>query len=685
MILVFDLEISGTKSFKRIVNAFDPRNEITVVTWQWLPDPKIYCVESKKGLDPKQIVEKLRFKDANLIVGQNVKFDLLWLWKHIRDLDLNVWDTMLAEHILSGFYFDAKDIYSYKDLDTLSKRYGGTVKDSAVSGFLKSGGIVKDYANYPELLEYAKNDARNTAIVFNKQLEKAKNLKMLPLIKTFMEHYVAVCEMEYNGLHIDRESAFEYKAQIEQKIKDNELEINKYVNKFLPDDYPFNPSSPTQISTLLFGGTLSYSVRQEMLTPDGLPVLYKTKNSPNYGKPKFKLYPKVVETKGMQIVPIGIDKTKAGYFSVDEKTISKCLSRSHDEDQKKLLTHLLEHRKLSKLLGTYLYVEEKGVAKGLLSLINPNTNAIHPEWKTAAVATGRMACSNPNIQNIPPDIYKFITPRFEEGHIYSIDFSQLEVVVAGFLSQDDVLIQALIDGTDLHKRSATFLYDIPLNQVTPAQRKTAKEVTFQLFYGAHFTTISERMGLELTACERFVEKFYDLYKGVKLWHESLEQNLDDSCRTTRIPMSIFDKANECYYTEPGETERYGYITSLIGQRWRIKQKAVKTKRGIFRYWPATDMKNYSVQGTATVLVNLTIAELYKNLQKHRDQVILVSEIHDEVWLECAKNAQSLTEEIINTSFGKAQELFKRRFKMEFNVPVRYEYFGGRTISEAKKL
>ena len=194
---IFDLETTIIRSFKRFCNPFDKRNRIVV------------CAFLLQGEDPEiqhnEDSYYLPLDKCNFLVGHNVKFDLLYMWDNpelqqwLKDGG-RVWDTMTAEYLLTAQ--QAK----YVSLDKLTEQYGGELKDDRITQLFKAG-RGPDTIDPEMLLPYAENDVVNTETIVIAQSERARKKHMMPIILAYMDHYLALSEMEYKGLYFDVKQA----------------------------------------------------------------------------------------------------------------------------------------------------------------------------------------------------------------------------------------------------------------------------------------------------------------------------------------------------------------------------------------------------------------------------------------------------------------------------------------------
>lgn len=574
---VLDLETNGTTTYKRFCNQLDSKHSIQCGSYVFAnKDVQIF---RNKDWSPGVAVPAVVFS-TTLLVGQNFKFDMLWfmgdsnfkVW--LDDPNTKVWDTMTVQYLLDG-----QDSTSARNLDTLAIKYGGVVKDDRIKLMYEEGLQSKDIP--PEMLvPYALADAKNTKLIFLRQFEEARRRNLLTLIKVYMRHYLAVTEIEYNGMFV----ALDLLMAKEKPLVD---EINKLTEWLATNTSIENPGSAMQVATYIWGSAHDAN---------------------------------------------GVRR------SADEQALTQAAKELDSDDSKlEVIEKILLLRSKNKMLSTYINKIEYYQSKkrqnevkshvGLVPLVHPD-GCLHSCYETAYTITGRLSSRNPNLQNLPKELLDVFTSRSPNGVIVEIDFSQLEVCVAAQLSGDGLLITEIENKIDFHRRNAAFLYDIPESKVTDDQRKMAKGLTFALFYGAHAKRMAVDKNITEDLAQRFIDGFYDKYVDFKKWHQSLEEQVRNNSFLTDQPLVLKDK------TVSNDLQQKSYIEMPWGKRYTFYDKGVRTRRGeIFRYWPTTDIKNLPVQGTASDLVNMMVGRLWRALRRRRDKVLMVNEIHDSIILD----------------------------------------------------
>ncbi|HPO28151.1 MAG TPA: DNA polymerase, partial [Petrotogaceae bacterium] len=267
--------------------------------------------------------------------------------------------------------------------------------------------------------------------------------------------------METKGVYFDTQYLKILENEFTAKINDIDFQIRKY------SDQAFNPNSPKQVGELLFG----------------------------------KL--------GLK----GTKKTKTGSFSTDAETLEEI------SDQHPVIPLILGNRKYQKLLSTYI--------NAIPALVNPVTGRVHTSLNITGAATGRLSSTEPNLQNLPireeegEKIRGAVKAQKEDSVIISADYSQIELRVLAHMSGDEVLIDAYHHDKDIHALTASKIFGIDLEQVTPVERRVGKTVNFSIVYGVTAFGLANRIGISNLQAQRFIDKYFDLYRGVDLYQRNI--------------------------------------------------------------------------------------------------------------------------------------------------------------------
>lgn len=387
---------------------FWPANGV-VVGGIWFDDDEDYSVWSKYDAIENNIsaVRKM-FGEAAVIVGHNIKFDMLYYRKFFDEEYKDfinrgglLWDTMVAEYILTGQSEKMHPLgSSYKTMscgekvltrEGLGPKYGGTDKDDRIKEYWEAGIQTEDIP-MDELLPYLEDDVKNTRIIYYKQCEKALKQEQFNLMLSQMDALVGLIETEWNGMEFDLDLAGKRIESMESDLNRITSTLVSLMQKFLPEG--INPKvsagSTQQLGTILFGGKVKVRTDEPKLDVLGQPLRFKT--GKKAGQLKTRKVDIHTELPG-SLNPEGYTtKSEKGKWSVTDEVLCKVLDNLSPEnlDLRSIVEHVLIHRKLSKDLSTY-YV-------GYSQLVFPD-GRIHANYNQALTSTGRLSCSAPNLQN----------------------------------------------------------------------------------------------------------------------------------------------------------------------------------------------------------------------------------------------------------------------------------------------
>lgn len=270
---------------------------------------------------------------------------------------------------------------------------------------------------------------------------------------------------------------------------------------------------------------------------------------------------------------------------------------------------IITYRELFKLKTTYI--------DALPTYINPETGKIHTSFSQTAVATGRLSSSDPNLQNIPTDagIREAFKPNTGEVFI-SADYSQIELRVLAFLSQDQHLIEAFLKDEDIHQKTAANIFDVPLDQVTSKQRQIGKRINFSIMYGLTPYGLSKDLRIPFADAKKYIEKYFAQYPGVLVWMDS-----------------IID-----------QTKEHGYVTTHWGRR-RYVPGIYETNKTLYELAKRIAI-NTAAQGTAAELMKKGMLKLYELFHAGKIQAKLILQIHDELLISVPSHTAEQTSVII---------------------------------------
>ena len=615
---------------------------------------------------------------TTLLVGHNIKFDLMWLLEAGFKYSGRVYDTMLGEYILN------KGIRKSLTLEMCCRRRKIGSKDSAVKEWMDRG---VSFENIPAdvVEEYGKIDVQITRRLFDSQMSDfklEKNKHLLMTAKMMNEFLVVLTDMERNGININVEDLNNVEREFRAEFAYLKQKIDKIVYKQMGDT-KINLSSPEQLSWLIYSikpkdkkdwckifnigidkntgknkKRPQYSRLQfRNLVTDNTTPIFRTvasqcmgckgkgviKRIKKDGSP-FKNYSKCVDCDGDGYVytemakyagfrqrPKSVYDVAESGFRTDKITLSKIAAEAEGEF-KEFIDAVVRHNAVDTYLNTFV--------EGLKNFTNEK-GFLHPKFMQAVTATGRLSSRDPNFQNQPRGktfpIRKVVTSRFDGGKILEIDFAQLEFRTAVYLAQDKQGMEDIKNKIDVHQYTA---------DIIGVSRQDAKAHTFKPLYGGVTGTEDEK---------RYYTKFLEKYKDIKTWHDKLQS----------------------------EAIRYKRIKLPTGREYSFPY-AERTPWGGSTY--GTQIKNYPVQGFATAdIVPLACINIYKLMKDKGVKSLLVNTVHDSIVADVYPGEEDVMSDIFNQGTADVIPVLKQYYKIDFNVPLDTELKIGNNWLDMKEV
>ena len=585
-------------------------------------------------------VHDLRDNDYDFIVGCNVSFDLLYLYKYpalkVELQKKRLWDIQLAEYLLSGQQL------KFPSLDKMAVKYGLPTKDTKVTEYFNAG-LGADKVPFELLEDYLKTDVYNTHQIAEKQMAEATRAGMLDLIISQMEAIHATTEMMFNGLAVDMDYYKTYAAEVAVKFADNETELKEELTKYSFSTDNFYPvediNSSLQWSKFFFGGIKKVDSKEVV-------GVYKN------GKPKTKKVTALFATTPFSDVA-ALDEWKSektGKVSVDEKVLTYINTSTKETVVKEVTNKLLQHRDLTKQLSTYV----QGLSKHVIDHRSESYGGyfIHGRLTHVSTSTGRLSSSSPNLQNISNNPIKkiFCSRCGDGGSLVEFDFSQLEVAVLAHVTKDKQLILDISSGRDIHTELYKDMFHV---EPTKDERKWFKRLTFGLIYGAGAKTLADNAGCDIDISRRFIDTFYARYPSVRLWHTDMSERAEAE--------GMHDEVIDGY--EFSKTWRFKSETGRIYVFKQYKNKyadSVWSTKKEYTFSP-TELKNYPVQGLATGdIVPMMLGILYRKF-KDRGGVYLVNTVHDSILFDVFDDKLETTIKEVTDVLTNTNVYFEKTF------------------------
>jgi DNA polymerase-1 len=513
-------------------------------------------------------------------IGQNVKYDLKILSNYGVSIKGKVFDTMIAHYLINP---DMRH-----NMDVLSETYLKYTPKSIETLIGKKGKNQKSMRDVAleEIKEYAAEDADITMQLkehFQPILEKVGTKKLFDEIEIPLVPVLAAMELE--GINLD--VPFLNEMSVEMAKESTALEQKIYETS----GETFNLASPKQLGDILF---------------DKLKI----------GGPKQK-------------------KTKTGQYATGEEVLSY-LTKDNE-----IVRDILEWRQMVKLQSTYI--------DALPNQVDAKTGRVHTDYMQTVAATGRLSSTNPNLQNIPIRtekgrlIRKAFIPRDENYTLLSADYSQIELRIIAALSGEENMIAAFKNNEDIHKSTAAKVFNVPLEEVTSAQRSNAKTVNFGIIYGVSAFGLSNQTDLSRKEAADLIDAYYLTYPKLK----SYMSNQVDFAREN------------------------GFVETVLGRRRYLKD--INSANGMVRSGAERNAVNAPIQGSAADIIKIAMINIYKKLVDEKWQSKMLLQVHDE-----------LVFDVHNSELEKIQPMIK--FEMEnafkMDVPLIVEMGSGKNWLEA---
>lgn len=650
-----------------LANPHDPNNNIVWFGVQRLlngTEGPVHTI-SHENVDYQKICE---YTSTEMMVGANIKFDITQIRKNVDDAAWydwlrdggEIWDVQLAEYLLTG----QQD--KMTSLDKLSIKYGLPLKDNKMKEYWKKGVSTEDIPE-EEILPYLVQDVSNTREIFYAQVKKAKELNMLPLIKTQMDALLCSQEMEANGMHVDDDIVRTLIMRKEVATSILKSDIMLRVRDAVKDEVyeQFNINSNAHLAHLFFGTDITLKID----TDTG--EVYKSGIRKGLKKTK-KISTIYSNTNHTTIKPL---TTPSGKVKVDVSIIEQLASKSNRSTSlRRIAESLLRYKKIEKELSTYL--------NPIINLKWNHDNCIHHTLNQTITSTGRFSSSKPNLQNVPregtADVKKVFTSRYPNGKIIEIDFSQLEVIALAHLSQDKQLLYDVSHGVDMHLENASVIFGIPKSKVTKEQRRKAKVATFQLQYGAGARTMHEQSGLTMTQAQDLIKAYYKRYPAIKELHKKIAREVNLTRKGTRR------------LTPNGFPSGTGTYVSDTGRRYIFQEYDAPTWiRGKDVGFSPTEMKNYPVQGFATAdIVPMMLGKVLKNVMTnpaYSSGVKIINTVHDSLLFDCDSYLVPQFLEDVTIELKRTNEYLLDIFGITVDVDFAFDIEIGDSWGTTKKV
>ncbi len=431
----------------------------------------------------------------------------------------------------------------------------------------------------------------------------------------------------------DSHQTFKLAKRLEKDLKKEELATLYQGIEFPLIDVLFNMEAEGIFLDKTVLDVLSAQVTQELVAVEDEILALVDRKEINLNSPK-----QVEDLLFYQLkLPPQKKRAKGNGYSTDQEVL-EILAPMHP-----VPGLILKYRELSKLKNTYI--------DALPHYINPKTKRIHTTYSQTSVATGRLASYNPNLQNIPTDATGYgieVRAAFKpkKGNVFlSADYSQIELRVLAQFSKDKNLVDAFLEGHDIHAETAAHLFDVPLATVTHKQRQIGKRINFSILYGLTPYGLSKDLGIPFKDAKQYIEKYFEQYPGVSQWMEAVIE----------------------------ETKEKGYVTTWHGRRRFIPGIYEKNKT---LYEEARRIAiNTKAQGSAAEIMKLGMINVAKAFKKYNLDAHILLQIHDELLITVPKDQQAATEKVVKEALESV---------VDWEVPLKVTTRFGKDWKEVTK-
>ena len=554
--LIKDLSKQKSISFDTETTSIDSQQaELVGISFSWKAKQGYYVPIPEKKADAIKVLAEFKpiLENENIEkIGQNIKYDINIVRRYDCDVKGEFFDTMIAHYLLQP---DQRH-----KLDYLSEAYLG-YKMVPITDIIGKPGVkqlnMRDIA--PEKVsDYAAEDADITYQVRNIFEEQMKERKLTKLYDEIEMPLIRVLsEMEYEGVNLNKKFLEDYSKVLTKLIIKKEKDIYKKAG------VEFNIASPKQVGQVLF---------------EKLEIPYRWR------------------------------KTASGQHSTSEEKLTE-LSKDN-----KIVADILLFRRYAKLRSTYV--------DALPLMINPETKRVHSSFNQARAATGRLSSEAPNLQNIPikndegREIRKAFIPRDKDHILLAADYSQVELRLIAEISKDKNMLDAFQKGQDIHSATAAGVYNVPIEEVTPEQRRNAKTVNFSITYGAGATNLSRQLNIKRGEAKELIENYFKQYNGLQNYMTEIIE---------------FAKEN-------------GYVETLLGRKRELRD--INSKNGLIRSNAERMAINTPIQGTAADMIKIAMINISKEFKKQKFKSKMILQVHDELVFDVHRKELKIVEPII---------------------------------------
>ena len=540
--------------------------ELVGIAFSWEASKGFYLPIPENKEEAMFILDKLRpFFESESIekVGQNMKYDIKVLFNYGIQVKGILFDTMIAHYLINPDMRHNMDVLAETYL-----KYSPKPIDDLIGKKGKNQKNMRD-VDLESIKEYAVEDADITLQLkahFEQILKETDTYKLYHELEMPLINVLA--SMEHEGIKLDVDFLKSLSQDLTNDIKALEVKIYEAAG------HSFNIGSPKQLGEILF---------------DQLKI----------GGSKIK-------------------KTKTGQYATGEEILSS-LVNAHP-----IVNDILDYRQLIKLQNTYV--------DALPLQVNSKTGRVHTDYLQTVAATGRLSSNNPNLQNIPirtergRQIRKAFVAKNEDYILLAADYSQIELRIIAALSQEENMIEAFRNNEDIHKSTASKVFNIPLSEVTKEQRSHAKTVNFGIIYGVSAFGLSNQTSLSRSESASLIDQYYQTYPKLK-------QFIQDQINSAR---------------------QLGYVQTILGRRRYLPD--IHSANAIVRGQAERNAVNAPIQGSAADIIKIAMINIHRKISENNFKSRMLLQVHDELVFDCCLAEKEELTKIIKLEMENAFKL-----------------------------
>ena len=496
------------------------------------------------------------------VVAHHFKFDYKMLARRGVCIQNKLFDTMVAHYLIQPEGSHKLDRLAEVELNYT------TVPITNLIG--KAGKDQRTMADIDvaSITDYACEDVDITWQLRKRFIAQMQDVAATELFQSVEMPLVRIlADMELAGVRIDEAGLQAYSIELTERLQQLTSNIHSIAGE------AFNIDSPKQLGTILF----------EKLS-----------------------------------IPAQVKKTKTGQYPTGEEVLSKL------QDEHPIIGDILLYRKLKKLLNTYV--------EPLPKLVHSETGRVHTNYQQTVAATGRLSSKDPNLQNIPirtPEgraIRKSFIPASDRHVLLAADYSQVELRIAAALSQDQGLVDAFIQGLDIHTATAAKVFAVQVEEVDRAMRSKAKAVNFGILYGQGAFGLAQNLGIPRREAKEIIDAYFEQFKDLKEF-------------TARSVEIVREK---------------GFAETVLGRRRYLPD--IQSKNATVRAFAERNAVNAPIQGSAADIIKVAMVRVDKALKAAGLKSRMIMQVHDELVFDVLLEEVEAVRELVEDSMVQAVEI-----------------------------